>query len=149
MWVRSGISDQLGLLLALLTPAVYMLIAGIIVAALAAGAGIGIDFGTATLQAVVTIPAIWTAVAVSIAVVGARPAVTLAAWVGVFASFVLTLLGPTFKLGHSVLAISPFWHIPNVSASGADGWGLVWISLATLLLALIGFVGFRRRDLAR
>jgi ABC-2 type transport system permease protein len=135
-------------LLAFLAPAVYMLIAGAIAAALASGAGIGIDFGTAFLQAVAVIPAIWTVVAVSVAVIGLRPQVTAAAWFGVLVSFVLTLLGPTFKLWDWVLGISPFWHVPNVSAANLDVWGLLWISLVTIALVAIGFVGFRRRDLA-
>lgn len=84
-----------------------------------------------------------------VAVIGARPAVSLAAWVGVFASFVLTILGPTFKFWGWVLAISPFWHIPNVTDNDADWSGLAWISLVTMLLLIAGFGGFRRRDLAR
>ncbi|EXJ51663.1 hypothetical protein AS96_08340 [Microbacterium sp. MRS-1] len=136
-------------LIALIAPAVYVLIAGLVIATLASNADIGVDFGDAILQAVATIPAVWTVIAVSVAVIGARPAVPLAAWVGVLASFVLTLLGPTFKLWDWVLAISPFWQIPNVTDSDADGWGLVWISLVTLFFLLVGFAGFRRRDLAR
>lgn len=135
--------------LALVTPAVYVLIAGLVVSSLAAGADIGVSFGDTFLQAVATIPAVWTITAVSVLVIGARPQVTLAAWLGIFAAFVLTLLGPTFKLWDWVLAISPFWHVPNVvSATGSDWLGLVWISIVTLFFVAIGFVGFRRRDLA-
>ncbi|WP_255572690.1 ABC transporter permease [Leucobacter tenebrionis] len=136
-------------LIALLAPAAYVLIAGVVIASLASSADIGVRFGDALLQALVTIPAVWTVVAVSVAVIGARPKVSLAAWVGVLASFVLTLLGPTFKLWDWVLAISPFWHIPNVTETDADWWGLVWISLVTLFFLLVGFAGFSRRDLAR
>lgn len=135
--------------LALLAPAVYVVIAGLVIATLASTADIGVDFGNAVLQAVATVPAVWTVVAVSVAVVGARPAVSLAAWLGVLASFVLTLLGPTFKLWDWILAISPFWHIPNVTLSDADWWGLLWISLVTLVFLAVGFAGFRRRDLTR
>lgn len=135
--------------IALLAPAVYVMIAGLVIAALASGADIGVQFGDVMLQAFATIPAVWTVVAVSVAVIGVRPAVALAAWLGVFASFVLTLLGPTFRLWDWVLAISPFWHVPNVTDAGADGWGLVWISLVTLFFLAVGFAGFRRRDLAR
>ena len=103
---------------------------------------------------VITVPAVWTVVALSVAVVGARPAAALASWAGVLASFLLTLLGPTFDLDDWVLGISPFWHVPEVAA-GALAWsqvdwsGLGWISLVTLGFLVVGFVGFRRRDLAR
>lgn len=134
---------------ALLTPAWCLLIAGTLIAALASTADIGVNFGDVLLQAVVTVPAVWTVVAVSITVVGARPQIAIASWAGVLLSFVLTLLGPTFKLWDWILAISPFWHIPNVTVVDADWWGLLWISAVTLMLTVIGFVGFRRRDLAR
>lgn len=134
--------------LALAAPAVFVLLAGLLIAALAAGAGIGVSFGSTVLQAAATIPAVWTVVALAVAVVGARPHVSLAAWVGVFASFALTVLGPTFKLPDPYLAISPFWHVPGVSAGGAGWGGLAWITLVTALFLMVGFAGFRRRDLA-
>ena len=94
-------------------------------------------------------PAVWTITAISVAVVGAKPHARLAAWVGVVASFGLTLLGPTFGLDDWVLAISPFWHVPVTTSGSPDLSGLVWISLFTLLFLAVGFAGFRRRDLAR
>lgn len=134
---------------ALLAPTVYVLIAGTLIALIASMAHIGIDFGHGFGQAVATVPAVWTVVAVSVAVVGARPHVSLAAWVGVLASFGLTLLGPSFGLDRWVLGISPFWHVPNVSAGSPDWTGLGWITGVTVLLLAVGFGGFRRRDLAR
>jgi ABC-2 type transport system permease protein len=134
---------------ALGAPTIYVLIAGTIVALLASHADIGVTFGHALLQAVATVPAVWTVAALAVAVIGARPKVQLAAWVGVLASFALTLLGPTFKLPNWALGISPFWHVPNVSAQNVDVSGLVWITLVTILFLAIGFAGFRRRDLAR
>lgn len=134
---------------AFLAPAVYVFVAGFVIAWIAATANIGVGFGDTLLQAIATIPAVWTAIAVAVAVVGIRPELAIAAWLGVFASFVLTLLGPTFKLWDSILAISPFWHVPDVTATDPDWWGLVWISIVTVLFLLSGFAGFRRRDLAR
>lgn len=134
--------------LAFAAPAAFVLLAGLLIAARAAGAGIGVSFGPTVLQAAATIPAVWTVVALAVAVVGARPHVSLAAWVGVFASFALTVLGPTFRLPDPYLAISPFWHVPSVTASGAGWGGLLWISSVTVLFLVVGFVGFRRRDLA-
>lgn len=136
-------------IIALAGPAIFMLIAGTLIAALASSADIGVQFGDALVQAVVTIPATWTVVGLSVAVVGARPQVYLAAWLGVLISFGLTILGPTFNLWDWILAISPFWHVPNVTDSDADWTGLLWINLVTLLFIAIGFAGFRRRDLAR
>ncbi|GCE75548.1 ABC transporter permease [Cellulomonas biazotea] len=134
---------------ALAAPAVFLLLAGTVIATLAAGADIGLTFGDVLAQAAVTIPAVWTVVAVSVAVVGAHPAVTLAAWVGVLLSFALTILGPTFGLDDWVLGISPFWHVPHMTAADPDYTGLGWVTLVTAVLLTVGFTGFRRRDLAR
>jgi ABC-2 type transport system permease protein len=136
-------------ILALADPALYVLVAGVLIALLASGANIGISFGNTVLQAMATVPAVWTVVAVPVMVVGVRPAVSLVAWLGVLASFVLTLLGPTFGLADWVLGLSPFWHVPNLQAAHPDLAGLLWISLFTTAFLALVFTGFRRRDLAR
>ena len=134
---------------ALLTSTVCVVIAGTLISLLASRADLGLTFGDAFLQVLATVPAVWTVVAVSVAVVGARPHVIVAAWVGVLLSFVLTLLGPTFGLPDWALGISPFWHVPHTGAESVDWSGLAWISLFTLGFIAVGFGGFRRRDLAR
>jgi len=136
-------------LTALATSTLCVLVAGMVLAGVASAGDVGVAFGDALLQAVATVPAVWTVVAVSVAVVGAHPAVSLAAWLGVLASFGLTLLGPTFGLDDWVLGISPFWHVPNVTAASVDLTGLLWVTLVTAVLLAVGFAGFRRRDLAR
>ena len=135
--------------LALLAPSLFVLVGAVVVAIQVAGSDLGLTFGQTLTQAIAVIPAVWTIVAVSVAVVGARPQVTLAAWVGVVASFGLTLLGPTFGLSDWVLGFSPFWHVPTTTLGSPDFSGLLWISLFTAAFLAVGFAGFRRRDLAR
>ena len=134
--------------LALLLPVLYMGIAGLVIAVLASGADLGVEFGEVWFQAFMMVPAIWTIVAVAILVVGARPKVAVAAWAGVVATFVITLLGPSFKFPDWALGISPLWHAPHVIGADTDWTGLGWVTLFTLGFALVGFAGFRRRDLA-
>lgn len=134
---------------ALAAVAAFMLVAGTLVAVLASRADIGVTSADVLLQAVTTVPAVWTVVALSVAVVGARPAAAPAAWAGVLVSFVLTLLGPTFGLDDWVLGISPFWHVPVVIGADTDLSGLGWLALVTAALLAVGFAGFRHRDLAR
>ncbi|GAA4628221.1 ABC transporter permease [Cellulomonas oligotrophica] len=136
-------------LLALASTAVHVTVAGTLVALLASRAGIGVTFADVLVQALATVPAVWTVVALAVAVVGARPAHAVAAWAGVLVSFVLTLLGPTFGLDDWVLGISPFWHVPAVLAETPDWTGLGWLALVIAALLAVGFGGFRRRDIAR
>ncbi|GAB2660795.1 exporter of polyketide antibiotics [Gordonia jinhuaensis] len=126
--------------------ALYMVIAGVVVGIFTAYHNIGISFGDALLQAVATIPAVWTVVAVAVAVIGAVPQARLASWIGVLASFAITLFGPSFKFPEWAMDISPFHHAPDVTTGSSDGWGLLWISLFTVAFLVIGFAGFRRRD---
>jgi ABC-2 type transport system permease protein len=133
---------------ALVAPTIYVLVAGALIAGVVAQADIGVSFDDALLQAIATVPAMWAVVAFAVVVIGARPHVALIAWAGVLASFALTILGPTLNLPDWALAISPFWHVPNVSAPDAGWSGLAGVTAVTALLVTVGFVGFRRRDLA-
>ncbi|WP_312180460.1 multidrug ABC transporter permease [Arthrobacter sp.] len=134
---------------ALALSTVLTLIAGTVIAAVSAGSDSGVVFGDAFLQAALTVPAVWTAAAVAVFVIGVRPRVSIAAWAGVLISFALTLLGPTFRLPDWALGISPFWHVPAVGTESPDLSGLLWVTLVTAVLVLAGFAGFRRRDIAR
>lgn len=136
-------------MLAVAESAAYLLIAGTVIALLVSSADLGLTLGEVLVQVLAVVPAVWTITAISVAVVGARPQVRLAAWVGVLVSFGLTLLGPTFGLPDWVLGISPFWHVPTTTSGSPDLAGLAWISLVTVLVLAVGFRGFRHRDLAR
>ncbi len=135
-------------IVALGAPTIFVLIAGTLVAVLASSADIGVELGDGVLQAVATVPAVWTVVAFSVAVIGARPQIPVAAWIGVLLSFAITLLGPTFNLPDWALAISSFWHVPKVTLPDPEWIGLVWISLVTIVFLAVGFAGFGKRDLA-
>ena len=133
-------------LIALASTALGMAVAGTVMGLVAGASDAGIGFGDVVRQAIVTIPAVWVLVGVSVATVGAEPSRRIAGWLVIVATFGITLLGPTFKLPDWMLGISPLYHVPNVQAPSPG-----WISLAGLgavacLLYAVGFAGFRRRD---
>ncbi|MGA4507458.1 ABC transporter permease [Propionibacteriaceae bacterium G1746] len=136
-------------LLALGLVAVLVLLAGAVIGLRVQGSDVGLSFGDVVWQAAATVPAVWAVVALSVAVVGARPGVAIAAWAGVPVTFLLTLLGPSFKLPDWALGISPYWHVPAVANPDRDWWGLLGVAGVTAVLLVVGFAGFRRRDLAR
>jgi ABC-2 type transport system permease protein len=133
-------------LLAFAGPAAALLIAGTVIGLVASAAEPGIATGDVILQAVATIPAVWTVVALALAAVGANPRVRLVGWLGIVATFVLTLLGPMFRLWDWILGISPLWHVPNVTADSPAWSGLGWVALVGVAFTTIAFAGFRRRD---
>ncbi|GAB3594669.1 hypothetical protein CFAEC_12275 [Corynebacterium faecale] len=55
--------------------------------------------------------------------------------------------GLTGRAREWVLAISPFWHIPQIT--GDSRWlGIGVVGFIACVFMAVGVVGFRRRDLA-
>jgi hypothetical protein len=102
-----------------------MAVAGTVLGLVAQSAGSGISASDVLGQAVAGIPAVWALVAVALAAVGANPRIRLVGWLAPVATFALTIFGPLFRLWNFFLGISPFWHVPNITASGLilDGQG--------------------------
>ena len=132
---------------ALLGTALGLIVAGICLGLVASAKDGSIALGDVVRQSLATIPAVWVLVALAIAAIGAAPTRRLVAWLGVVATFGLTILGPTFKLPDWALDVSPLRHVPNVTATSPDWTGLAWLSGVVVLLLIIGFAGFRRRDI--
>jgi ABC-2 type transport system permease protein len=133
-------------IIAYAAPAVALLVTGTVIGIVASAAEPSVTAGDVILQALATIPAVWTLVALSLAAVGANPRVRLVGWLGIVATFALTLLGPLFKLWDWILGISPLWHVPNVTAPSPDWSGLAWVTVVAVALTTVAFAGFRRRD---
>jgi len=134
-------------LLALAGTALALVFAGITLGLVASAKDDTVSFGRVIEQALATIPAVWVLVALGVAAVGARPAIRVVAWLGIVATFGLTILGPTFKLWDWALDISPLRHVPNVTVPTPDWAGLAWLGGVVVVLLVVGFVGYRRRNI--
>ncbi len=133
-------------LVALTGTALGLVVAGVGLGVVAHGKDGSVGVLDVLEQAVVTIPGVWVLVGLAIAAVGAAPSRRLVAWLGVVATFGLTILGPTFNLPGWALDISPLRHVPTVTASAPDWIGLAWLTGVLAIFLVVGFVGFRRRD---
>lgn len=131
---------------ALLAPAVGMLLAGTSLGLVAHGKDATIGLGDVIWQAAVTVPAVWVLVGLGLAAVGTAPRLRLVAWLGIVATFGLTILGPTFKLPAWALGISPLRHVPDVTGAAPDWTGLAWLSAVAIGFIVVAFAGFGRRD---
>ncbi|MBX6388426.1 MAG: multidrug ABC transporter permease [Frankia sp.] len=128
-------------------PALFLAVAGTALGVVAAAQDETISARDVVIQALVTIPAVWTLVALALAAVGAAPASQVVGWLGVVATFGLTLLGPTFNLPGWALDISPLRQVPNVTAASPDWAGLATLAGVTAFFLAVAFTGFRRRDI--
>lgn len=117
------------------------------VAGLVTGAW-GARFGDWVLAAVVQVPAVLVIGGVVVAVVGWLPrfAVPLG-WAVLVASLILGQFGALFELPQPVLNLSPFTHVPPAPAEGVRALPLLALAAVAVGLTLVGFLGFRRRDL--
>lgn len=131
---------------ALLAPALALLASGTTLGLVATSQGLDLDGTDLARQLLATVPAVWVLVGVGIATVGALPRLRVLVWVGVAATFVLALLGPTLDLPQRVLDLSPLAQVPQVLLGEQGVGGLVVLVAVTLLLVAVGFAGYRRRD---
>jgi putative exporter of polyketide antibiotics len=132
--------------IALLGPAAALLLGGAVIGVTSSAAGGSVGAGDLIVQALAEIPAVWVLIGLSLALIGAHPIARPAAWLGVVAAFVLTILGPMFRLWDWILGISPFWHVPNITTTDPGYLGLLWLSVIAAALIAAGFAGYRRRD---
>lgn len=134
--------------LALGSTAVAMLTVGAVLGFVASRGTDEIAFGDVVRQALVTVPAVWVLVAVSVATIGAEPSRRIAGWLVIVATFGITLLGPTFKLPDWALGFSALYHVPVVTMPDPSWVGLAALLAVAAVLLTVGLVGFRRRDIA-
>ena len=137
-------------LVALIGLAIAMLLAGLLLGAVVAGQDDALSVSDVVRRSIVTIPAVWALVALValvLAAVGAAPSRRVIGWIGIVATFGLTILGPTFNLPDWALDVSPLRHVPNILAPTVDWMGLLWIAGAIAVLLTVGFVNCCRRDI--
>lgn len=133
-------------------------VVGSAVAMMAAGLATGLTWGaaagdvagklpTALGTAAVQMPAVWLLVAVAVALFGALPRFTPAAW-GVLVAFIAVyLLGSLSNVPQWVLDLEPFTHVPHVGTGNFNPTAL-WLLLSIdAALITLGTMAFRRRNL--
>lgn len=140
--------------------AAHLVVSGIGGALLMAGCGVlaGLGYGLRTggigtqllavlAGALVQVPAAWVVAAVAVALFGLVPAATQAGWAVLVLCVLLGQLGPTLRLPQWVMDVSPFTHAPKLPGGTVSGVPIGWLLVVTALLATVGLIGFRRRDI--
>lgn len=137
-----------GLVLALVGAAVVQ-VTGVL-ALWAGAASSGVDepgFGAYLELALAYLPGLAVVVAFAAALYAWVPKATGLAWVLFGYMFVVGMFADLFGLPDWARGISPFWWVGNPMVDGVDAahlWGLGGVAV---LLFLLAFTGFRRRDL--
>jgi ABC-2 type transport system permease protein len=84
--------------------------------------------------------------AVAVLVFGLLPRLSPAAWAAPAICLLILLVGETLQLNHYLLDISPFTHIPHVPGGAVPATPLVTLTVLAAVLAFLGGVALRRRN---
>jgi ABC-2 type transport system permease protein len=128
------------------------------VAVLAAGGlGMGLSYGLAISDAVqplrfaglvqVYAPAVLAMAALAVLLLGWRPTGAAVAWAALGVCFVLGWLGGLVAPPRWLQELSPFWHTPAVPVDPVTLSAPSAITVVVVLLAGVGLLGLRRRDI--
>jgi ABC-2 type transport system permease protein len=107
----------------------------------------GSQVGRVTLAGLAQIPAAWVITSVVLTVFGWAPRLTAAVW-GLLAVFIaLGEFGVLWNAPQWLMDLSPFQHTPLLPVGSGGVVSLAALTLTAAVLAALGYLGWRRRDL--
>ena len=108
----------------------------------------GETFTTVVGAALIYLPAIWWIVGIVVVLLGWLPRAIQAVWLYFAFCFIVMYMGDLLKMPYAFKQLSVFNVLPHVPVDNM-AWGVTLVvSIVALALGLIGYVGYRRRDLA-
>lgn len=129
---------------------------GTVALVVSAGLGLGLSYAATsglpakawelTWASLVYLPAILLVTGLAVLLFGWVPRFVVAIWALVAFTFVVAWLGELLEIPARVADLSPFSHLPAVPAEVVTAGPLLALSLATVVVLALGWVGFRRRD---
>jgi ABC-2 type transport system permease protein len=129
--------------------ALLMLLTGVVVG-LTAAASLGQPemTGRVLVAALAQIPAVWVVVSLVMLAFGWVPRATAAVWGLLVAFIVVGEFGSLWTLPEWVMDLSPLRHAPTLPVQAADLGAVLALTAAALALSVLGYLGWRRRDLS-
>jgi ABC-2 type transport system permease protein len=108
---------------------------------------VGYELPRVLAASMVFLPAIWVMAGIAVALYGLIPRFTFVSWGALLGVILIGVLGPSLQVSQSIMNISPFTHVPAVLVSGVSVMPLVSLTLAALILTIVGLIGFQRRGI--
>lgn len=97
--------------------------------------------------AMVQVPAVWVLAGLTLALFGLLPRYAVAGWAALVVCLLLGQLGPALRLPQWAMDVSPFTHVPKLPGGQLTGTPIGWLLVVSVVLAVAGLIGFRRRDI--
>ncbi len=104
-------------------------------------------FGMVYSAAIAFYPALLVMIGTSAMLIGLLPKWNALVWLYLFYSFIVVYLGGLFQFPEWVAQISPFGHIPQLPVEEMDVSKVWLLTAVAILLATVGWMGYKRRDL--
>ncbi|HEU4515245.1 MAG TPA: ABC transporter permease [Nocardioidaceae bacterium] len=121
------------------------------------GLGLGISYAMTstrpdevwamTWASLVYLPAVLLVTGLAVLLFGLLPRASGLAWVAVAFAFIIGWLGSLLEFPQWVDNLSPFTHTPAVPAESVAAGPLLVLALLTVAAVVMGWAGFRRRDI--
>lgn len=92
-------------------------------------------------------PAIWVAIGVAVVLFGWFPKRTSYSWAIIVYAFIVFYFGSILQMSDWMMDLSPFNHVPAIPAESFDWVSTVLLTGLAAIFVVVGWIGFRRRDL--
>lgn len=106
-----------------------------------------IAFSTVFNGAMVYLPAMWMMMAVAVLLIGIVPQGVGLTWLYLGYSFFVVYLGGLLQFPQWMAKLSPYGNIPKIPTETIDFTKIFGLTAIALMLMLIGFMGYNRRDI--
>ncbi|MDO7785917.1 ABC transporter permease [Desulforamulus aquiferis] len=106
-----------------------------------------IAFGTLFNAGMVYLPAMWVLIGAAVLLIGFVPQAAVLAWLYLGYSFFVVYLGALLQFPDWLANLSPFGNVPQVPIEDFNLAKLSIVTVIALLLIVIGFVGYNKRDI--
>lgn len=106
-----------------------------------------IAFGTFYSAGMVYLPAMWIMIAITVLFIGMIPKLTSVIWFYLIYSFITIYLGGLLQFPEWMGNLSPFGHIPQLPVEDMDFLKVIVLTIIAIILTVIGFISYDRRDI--
>lgn len=106
-----------------------------------------ISFSAIFSSAMVYLSAMWVMIGVAVLLIGFFPRATGISWLYLWYSFFVVYLGELLQLPEWMAKISPYGHIPKLPVEEVDFLKLSVLTALAIILVLVGFMGYNKRDI--
>lgn len=137
----------------------YLLLAFLVSIVMVSMAGLGMGIvGNAMMEetlplstfyhsAAVYLPAIWAMIGTAVLLLGWLNRLTGFVWLYLTFSFVVVYMGSLFQFPEWIVKLSPFGHIPQWPIEEINFGVSIILILIAIVITIIGFIGYNRRDI--